>query len=429
MKVNLPSAVRTALCCLWAPMVGLIGCVDEPTPTLPTTTPPEAQAPTDPAEPDDEAAPEEEEALPALEADVAVWPLALEAFEILDATFENDRLLLVTAAADGVSLVRMARAKEATDTSPVEQERRLIGPPQTPLTLAPIGIGAKAAYAAFWVADGHLHALSLALPLADATARVIAAEEGGAFTGPVVVAPSGPTDELLACVRDGNRPLCVRLDHELSPIGVHPIDRKDQVIRWLGPTPNGWIALLTRCRTEECTRENLEVLAFDRNGVVQGKPRALPELDSVRNTAIIGTDDGLLLVGRRRGAGEHTAWNVTPRMTSELEGRFSRVIGGFTLGGSTKLVERSHLRMRQGFPVAGIDLRPLGPSDFDGKSSRRKDKRVERERFPDHIAQHLPAEVDQRFSARGDTLVFTSPRIKGILKAAVVKVSDKGPRP
>ncbi|HRE92404.1 MAG TPA: hypothetical protein PK095_25030, partial [Myxococcota bacterium] len=106
----------------------------------------------------------------------------------------------------------------------------------------------------------------------------------------------------------------------------------------------------------------------------------------------------------------------------ELDGRFSRVVGGFSLGDTTMLVERGHLRMRQGFPVSSIDLRPLKIERR--KALRHEKKKAERERFPDAIAKHLPTEVDQRFGAFGDALVFAGPRRKGLVKAAIVRVSE-----
>ncbi|HRE92545.1 MAG TPA: hypothetical protein PK095_25735, partial [Myxococcota bacterium] len=79
--------------------------------------------------------PTSDEDLPTLDAELAVWPLTLEVFEILDAAFEGERLLLVTAAADGVSLVRMEQGKDG----PAEVERRRLGDIRTPVALVTIG--------------------------------------------------------------------------------------------------------------------------------------------------------------------------------------------------------------------------------------------------------------------------------------------------
>lgn len=362
---------------------------------------------------DPEPAPDED--LPAVAAELSVWPITLEVFEILDATFEGERLLLATAAADGISLVRFEQKKDG----PSEVERRLIGPNGTPLALITIG-GTNPRRAALWIEDGHLRALRLDGPL-SASPSTVAAEEGGAFAGPLAVG----TDDLsaLACLSDGNRPLCLRLDSELTAVGLHPFERRNgELARWVGATDTGWLVMMARCRNESCGRESLEVLTLNDEGAQVGKSRSLPDIEGTRDAALIPTGDGLVLVGRRRGAGEHTAWHIAHGGVMELDGRFSRVVGGFSLNDTTMLVERGHLRMRQGFPVSSIDLRPLKIERR--KALRHEKKKVERERFPDTIARHLPTEVDQRFGARGDTLVFASPRRKGLIKAAVVRVSE-----
>lgn len=428
MKSNSRRAASTALFCLALPLLALpVGaCGDEvdraeTAATLDLEADPEADA-----GPPEVADPAPEEDLPAIEAELSVWPLTLEVFEIVSATFESERLLLVTAAADGVSLVRMEQKKDG----PTEVERRLIGPAGTPMALLTIGTTTPRR-AALWIQEGHLRALPLGGPL-NGTPKTIAAEEGGAFAGPLTAA----SDDLsaLVCLNDGNRPLCLRIDQDLSPIGLHPFERREgQFTRHVASTETGFLVLLARCRNAGprqgeqpltgCTRETLEAIALSDEGVL-GKPRALPDLESTRSAALVPTPDGLVLVGRRRGAGEHSAWQITPTGTMELDGRFSRVVGGFTLGDTTLLVERGHLKMRQGFPVSNVDLRPLQIERR--KTLRHEKKKVERERFPEAIASQLPKEVDQRFSAHDDALVFTSPRRKGLVRAAIVRVSELG---
>lgn len=416
-------AAWTALFCLFVPLcaLGSGACADEP-PAVIQAEPPADPNDTTVAAAEPEPAPDED--LPAIAAELSVWPLTLEVFEILSAAFEGERLLLVTEAADGVSLVRLEQGKDG----PTETERRRIGPTGTPLALVTIGETAPRR-AALWIEDGHLRALRLDGPL-GAAPTTVAAEEGGAFAGPLAVA----SDDLsaLACLRDGTRPLCVRLDKELTAIGLHPFERRDgHVTRHVATTASGWLVLMGRCRNAgspgglstpaNCGRETLEVIALSDEGVL-GKARALPDIEGTRDAALVPTGDGLVLVGRRRGAGEHSAWQIAQGGLMELDGRFSRVIGGFQLGDTTLLVERGHLRMRQGFPVSNIDLRPL--TIERRKALRHEKKKVERERFPETISKHLPTEVDQRFSAHGDALVFASPRRKGIVKAAVVRVSE-----
>lgn len=417
-------AAWTALFCLFVPLCALSSgaCADESSPAIQADAPAEAGDDTIAAEAEPEPAPDED--LPAIAAELSVWPLTLEVFEILSATFEGERLLLVTEAADGVSLVRLEQGKDG----PTEVERRRIGPTGTPLALVAIG-ETTPRRAALWIEDGHLRALRLDGAL-GAAPTTVAAEEGGAFAGPLAVA----SDDLsaLACLRDGTRPLCVRLDKELTAIGLHPFERRDgHYARHVATTQSGWLVLMARCRNTSssggpslpagCGRETLEAIPLSDEGEI-GKARALPDIEGTRDAALVPTGDGLVLVGRRRGAGEHSAWQIAQGGVMELDGRFSRVIGGFQLGDTTLLVERGHLKMRQGFPVSNIDLRPLVIERR--KTLRHEKKKVERERFPEAVARHLPTEVDQRFSAHGDALVFASPRRKGLIKVAVVRVSE-----
>ena len=427
MKHHLHSAAPTALRRLWRPaLAGLlslsIACQgDEPAP------PPEAPAPA-PTEAAVEAVAEEvvdPDALPAIEATIVAWNIELEAFSIDAAAFDGELLVLVAATAEGPMLIRYKQVRgpgEAT-TTPQEKDRRLLQRDDaTPPSLVRIG----PSLVAMWVASGRLEAMVLdaKTPLGTSAVKVLAAEEGGAFNGVPLVAER--EDEALVCVRDGATPLCIALDARLETRGLFPLDRrKDERPELIAATDDGFLLVVGRCRSESCSRKTLEVLALDETGRPTGKARSLPEIQVGRGTHTIETDEGLVLIARRVGAGEHSAWHVTRDGAMELDGRFSRAVGGFALDDRTMLVERAHLKMRQGFPVAGFNLRAL---TFERRKAVRPAKqKVARESFPEAIAKALPTAVDQTFVVNEDALLFATPRVKGMVRAAVLRLSDAPP--
>jgi len=422
------SAATTALHRLWRPaftslLAISIGCQDDaplPPPEAPAPAPPIGEVTPEEAV-DDAALP----ALPAIEATLVAWNIELEAFSIDAAAFDGDLLVLVVATATGPMLVRYEQTQGPgeAEPNPKERDRRLLERDDTtPPTLVRIG----PSLVAMWTASGRLEALVIdaKTPLDSTAVKVLAAEEGGTFQGVPLVAER--EDEALVCVRDGTTPLCIAFDARLETQGLFALERrKNEIPELLAATDDGFVLVVGRCRSESCGRKTLEVLALDASGKPTGKARSLPEIQGGRASSAIPTDDGLVLIARRVGAGEHSAWHVTPDGATELDGRFSRAVGGFAFDDRTLLVERAHLRMRKGFPVAGFNLRPLS---FERRKTRfHEKKKVTRESFPEAIAKALPTAVDQTFAVNEDALLFATPRVKGKVRATVLRLSEEPP--
>jgi len=410
-NARLASAALTALCCSW-------GCGDG----IPVTPPPDAPAAstTAPAEAELAAGSEDAPAVidpdaptSTLEAPLEAWPLHF-ASDVLatidDALFVGDQLVVAGRVGDQVVLVRLARAADKT-VAVAERVARVAPCERVVLTR----LGARAA--AMWVSDGHLEALAFDKTLGAATPSRVSGEEGGQLTGAPVVAES--EDGLVACAGDSNGPTCFELDRDLGLVGARPLGKKagDRAVA-LMPTSDGFVLVLGDCNNDSCSRVDLGAVLLDDHGLA-GKRRALPEIQLERGTAFVPEDDGFVLVARRVGAGEHSAWRFAGDGARELDGRFSRVVGGFSWGGRTLLVERSHLIMRKGFPVRGYQIRPL---DADAGTRAKPSDRVAREALPEHVAELLPSDADQTFSGHDDTLLFVAPLRKGKLEAAAVRL-------
>lgn len=410
MKARIASAALTALCCSW-------GCGDG----IPVTPPAEAAATSAVATSEAElgaggdappAALDPDAPTSTLEAPLDAWPLRFTSDTLAaidDALFVGDELVLAGRVADQVVLVRLARG---ADKVPAVVERVARVASVERVVLANNGDRA----AALWIADGHLEAVPIGKTLGDAAPLRVSGEEGGQLTGKPVVAES--LDGLVACAADSNGPTCFELGADLGLVGARPLGKRagGRPVA-LMPTSAGFVLVLGDCRNASCGRVDLDAVALDDHGLA-GKRRALPEIQLERGTAFVPEDDGFVLVARRVGAGEHSAWRVGVDGARELDGRFSRVVGGFSWGGRTLLVERSHLVMRKGFPVRGYQIRPL-PA---GVSRAKATDRVAREALPDTVAEALPSDADQTFSGHDDTLLFVAPLRKGKLEAAAVRL-------
>jgi hypothetical protein len=414
---NSRSAALSALCCLSV----AASCGDPMEPLAEPTEPADGltqEVETNLGKDGKDAAPAEPEAAPetssALDAPMSAWPIALEVFALDGATFADAALIVAARTPSGPLLVRYDRRETE---GPVERDRVALTREQT----SPLFIGEHGASpVALWTADGHLEAL---MPRADAPLEAarpmkLVAEEGGAFVGAPVAALSD--EGALVCLVDGETPLCIGLDRDLAPLGLHALSKYKQFKPVaLTPQADGLNLVLSRCLGESCGRSALLALRLDADGTPRGKARGLPEIQTGRGLVIIPDDTGLTLVARRTGAGEHAAWQLTDKVLRELDGRFSRVVGGFEVAGRPLFVERSYLRMRDGFPISGFVTRAV---DQEAKSKR---ARIVRESFPDAVDRALPTDVDQQFLASGDTLIFKGPRREGRIAATIVRLGAK----
>ncbi len=429
MKATLRGAAWTALCCLWS------ACGDGIHVTPSAEPPPNAlSAPgADLLEgaPNEVPAPDPDAPTTTLQAPLEPWPLSFATSELAaidDAVFVADTLIIAGRAGDQVVVLRLHRKQDGTTldvamSAPTERFARVRGDASR-LTLVRSGTGALA----LWLADGHLEGLEIASDshdLASLEPQRLSGEEGGQLAGPLVAAASD--GGVIACAKDKLGPTCFDIaatqpdgDHALA--GVNLITRKTAIgePRALIPRDGGFMLVLGSCKSETCSRIDLMAVTLDEHGAA-GSRRDLPVVQMDRGTAFIPDGVGFVLVARRVGAGEHSAWRVTPDATRELEGRFSRVVGGFAHDERTLLIERAHLKMRKGFPVRGYQVRPLTETAAR-KGSPRRASQVEREAIPEAVAEHLPTDADQQFSANGDALVFVAPMRKGRFEATVLRL-------
>lgn len=427
MSTSLRGAAWTALCCLWS------ACGDGIPVTPSAEAPANAVASADLIEDANDApAPDPDAPTTTLQAPLEPWPLSFATTELAaidDAVFVDDALLVAGRAGDQVVVLRLHRTLAGTNiqvaaNAPGERFARVRGDASR-VSLVRSGNGALA----LWLADGHLEGVEVARDskdLASLEPERLSGEEGGQLAGPLVaaVSPGG----VVACAKDKLGPTCFDIAatqpegrHALA--GVNLITRKTAVgePRALVLRDGGFMLVLGDCKSETCSRIDLMAVALDEHGAA-GQRRDLPVVQMDRGSAFIPDGDGFVLVARRVGAGEHSAWRVTPDATRELEGRFSRVVGGFAHDERTLLIERAHLKMRKGFPVRGYQVRPLTET-AQPKGSRRT--RVEREAIPEAVAEHLPTDAEQSFSANGDALVFSTPVRKGRFEATVLRLLDR----
>lgn len=416
-------AALTPLCCL-----GLAACGEgievepEPEVALPLGAasehadelgPPRDEPRDEPGETPDPEAPET-----TFEAPIEAWPVEVgdeELAVIDDALFVGDVLFVAGRADDAVVVMRMRRGVAEVAAGDRFREPRAGA---SPVHLVHIDDHA----AAMWLADGHLEAVRLdpTIEMASLSPTRASGEEGGRLTPPLVIASAPDGSGALACAIDELGPTCLSIDGRLSLAGMHVIKRSVAIgePQALVAVDSGYMLVLGHCRTESCSRIDLGALALDPTGR-PGKRRDLPLVQLDRGTAFVRDGDGFVLIARRVAAGEHSAWRVTPSATRELEGRFSRVVGGFAHDGETLLLERAHLRMRAGFPVRGYNVRPL-TERVRGKHKSREE--TERHAIPEAIARQLPTDPDQRFTANGDALVFARPARKGRVAATVLRL-------
>lgn len=419
------SAALTALCCLWSACGDGIHVASEPNEAArrADAAPESGDLPT---LEDGETAPDPDAPTTTVDAPLEAWPLALTTAELgtLDgATFLGDALLVVGRNVDQVVVQRLHRTVEdaAVKVASRSAADRFVAlrPGASRVALARLGADVVAA----WVADGHLEGVRIGAAMAELTALSpvrLSGEEGGQLSGDPVIAEGHDAERLVACATDTLGPLCFGLDATLSPIAVHTLSKRKSAgtPRALLANDGGFMLVLGSCKGETCARIDMTAIALGPDGK-PGKVRDLPVVQLERGTAFIAQDDGFVLVARRVGAAEHTAWRIGEQGVRELEGRFSRVVGGFSHDDRTLLIERAHLKMRKGFPVRGFEVRPL-----DEGAGRASSKKPTREALPDAVADLLPTEVDQTFAAFDDALVFSAPTRKGRFRATVVRLIE-----
>ncbi len=439
------SAALTALYCLLA----LLSCGDPLEPHaeerfaedgLAPEVDPNLGPPAKDGVPTEAAAVELDETSGVLSVGMSAFPLSVEAFAVDGAVFDDNALIVAARTATGPLVIhhsletaeeahRKASDQPVSDKpadgrvdSPKMVERSRLALERQETSAIAVLHGPALSPLALWTADGHLEALALTTSLATSKPRRIAAEEGGAYKGAPVVAVDGGS--VVVCLSDADTPLCLSLDRDLNVNGIHSLSkyRRFEPVA-LTHDRNGFFVILSRCLGETCGREDLLAQRLDREGTPRGKARGLPQIQTGRGRIIIPRDDGLLLVARRSGAGEHAAWTLTDSGLAELDGRFSRVVGGFSSEGRELFVERAFLRMRDGFPVTGFVSRPIEVS-----RSKKSASKVVREAFPEAVDRALPNDVDQEFSAFGDTLMFEGPRRQGKIPVTVVKLGASAPR-
>lgn len=359
------------------------------------------------------------------------WRLALPAHTIDDAVFAGASLFVAARNNDGLALFTLAREAAAPKAAGTPPEAAVIAAtalvPGRELEGARlVTLGPKVL--ALWVAEGQLVARELGGEHPD---RRLAEEEGGQFSGPLAVAAAGDGG-FLACMGDQLGPTCIRFDVNAEVDGVFALPkRKDHEVVAVTASDEGFVLVLGACRgnvadsdTKRCARIDLQALLLAADGA-PGKTRAMPVVQVARGIEVIPAQRGALVLARRVAAGEHSAWRVDEGGVRELDGRFSRAVGGFYHDGKLRLVERSHLRMRDGFPVRGFELRALEGAGSEGarpQATRRGKDAIAREAFPPEVAKALPADVDQTLLAHGDALVFAAAPRRGTISATALRL-------
>jgi hypothetical protein len=452
----LPCAALSALSCLC--LFDAAGCrtdLDDEAvePAAPPTTTPSEDSLGRVAEGEDAAAPDDPDA-PTEVAPVAFepWQLELPAHTIDDVVFAGPSLYVAARNNDGLALFTLTRAPARTKAKDGQAPPEAAVPTLAATVLVPgrelegarlVTLGPKVL--ALWVAQGQLLARELgsdqtggqpgsARPSGgDPSERRLAEEEGGQFTGPLAVAAASDGG-FLACMGDQLGPSCIRFDANAEVEGVFALPkRKDHSVVGVTASDDGFVLVLGACRgnvdsesgTKSCARIDLQALLLAADGA-PGKTRAMPVVQVARGIEVIPSQHGALVLARRVAAGEHSAWRVDDGGVRELDGRFSRAVGGFYHDGQVRLVERSHLRMRGGFPVRGFELRALeGMNGEAVKKPRRGKDAVAREAFPPEVAKTLPADVDQTLIAHGDALVFAAAPRRGTLSATALRLGAK----
>ncbi|MFO0748315.1 MAG: hypothetical protein U1F43_22030 [Myxococcota bacterium] len=294
-----------------------------------------------------------------------------------------------------------------------------IGP--DPVALAPAGRGLSA-LAVWHDPDGAVWAVPVDEHLAEAKPQKILDPADGKAVGPTALAPADAGT--LACIGLVGEPLhCAMLDARGATDGWSAIGKTaDLLPEALVPGPHGWLLLAGTCRpktADTCKRKDLIVVRLGEDGMPPKKRPTLqlPEVEARRaGLVVVPTDSGFVLVARRIGAGESSAWRVTDEAVKELDGKFTRTVGGLAApdGGDDGMVfiEQGPLIMRQGHPVARYRVRPLGD---DGK---RKDALA----WPSAIDPLMPLTVDQQVLSSDGLATFVEPIRKRHVRATVVRL-------
>jgi len=319
----------------------------------------------------------------------------------------------ITRSGDGV-VVRLAA--DGDGATRVLGERVIGALGSEPIALGRAAHGSPAT--AVWADEaGVVRALALDDRMsAREPVTLLAAEEGAALGHPVVV----PSDDgALVCVGAATAPLrCATMLRSggLASDGWQAVGKaKGMRAEALVETENGWLLVAASCRPkapEPCRRKDLVVIRLGLDGLPPKKKPTLPlpELVAERGgLLLVPQASGFALVGKRVGAGEASAWRVTEREVKELDGKWTRVIGGLDHEDGFVFVEQAPLAMQGGFPVVRLRPRP-----FD------KGKRGDPLGWPGAVARRVPTGVDQRVVSGEGLVAFIEPIRKQRVRAVVI---------
>ncbi|MCC6620568.1 MAG: hypothetical protein IT385_04900 [Deltaproteobacteria bacterium] len=340
--------------------------------------------------------------------------IELEAERVDGVTTDRDALVVAVArAGDGV-LVRLAPEGAAGTRVAAE---RVIGPlgPE-PIALARAAHGSPPM--ALWVDEaGAVRAIVADERLQTNEPTTLLEPADGPALGHPVVAPAD--GGAIACIGGVATPLrCAMLSRAgaLMEDGWRAVGKaKGMRAEALVESDNGWLLVAASCKPkapEPCRRKDLVVIRLDLDGVPPKKRPTLPlpELQAARGGLLLVPEaTGFVLVGRRVGAGEASAWRVTERDVKELDGKWGRVVGGLDHDDGFVFVEQAPLAMQDGFPVVRHRPRP-----FD------KGKRGDPLAWPGSIAGHVPTGVDQRVISGEGLVAFVEPIRKQRARLVVI---------
>lgn len=425
------------------------GPVDEPEPDAP----PEVERPRTEAAPGELDAPAEVTAAPAAptadEGSTLAWPMVAWRIEL-----DADRADALAPSGDGLAfagrageVARLARfvppphapaakgtgaAATATPPAPAPQGGALTlaatldaGPiGADPATLVPETRG-RPALAAWHDPDGAIWTVAIDEALAGATPQKLREPADGRTFGPIALAPTD--DGTLACAGAVGGPLaCATLDPRGRSEGFAPIGKTpDLMAEALVPSPGGYLLLASSCRpkkSDTCKRKDLVVVRLGDDGLPPRRRPTLPlpEVEAQRGgLVVLPSPTGFILVARRVGAGDATAWKVSDTEVRELDGRFSHVVGGLDGDDGFVLVEQGPLTMVDGHPVALHRARGL-------PTGAGKDKRGELFAWPAAVRALMPVTVDQRVISGEGLVAFVEPIRKKHVRAAVIRLGGAG---
>jgi len=330
--------------------------------------------------------------------------LALDGAALIVAGARGGRLTLWRLEPDGATATKVQATLDAAPL-PTEAPSLLSATRHAP------------AMAAWTDAEGAVWGLVVDARLAEQRATRLLDAADGAAVGRPALAPAD--DGAMICTgmaADVLRCATLTRGGALTPEGWAPLGKTRGVrAEALAETASGWLLIAGACKPAgACKRLDLVGLRLGADGLPPRKRPtiALPELERRHDGLVLVPEgEGLLLVGRRHGAAEASAWRIGERDADELDGKWSRVVGGLDSDDGLVLVEQAPLAMDNGFPVVKLRPRPL----VDGK-------RGEPRAWPSAVGALVPRGVDQRVRSGEGFVVSFEPVRDRRARATVLRL-------